>query len=563
MRTVVPQEAESREERILILAPLRRDGPAVAKVISGAGMIPHLCETVDELCKAIGEGAGALLIAEEALSRPKQVSALANFLKSQPPWSDLSVLLVTANGRAPAKSAETRIGGYENVILLERPLRSGPLVSTLGASLRARRRQYQFREHLLARMHQEEELRRLKDSLEQRVQERTRDLEEEMRRREEAEKALRQSQKVEAIGQLTGGLAHDFNNLLQVIKAGLDMLDRTTDPDRHERLMDGMRQAAERGQALVGQLLAFARRMTLTPEVLDLRALLDGMNILVSGAVRENIAINFDLEDDLWPVFADRTQLELALLNLAVNARDAMPSGGTLSIRARNAREEASEDGNLTGDFVRIEVEDTGSGISPEHIERVFDPFFTTKPVGKGTGLGLSQVFGFATQSGGTVSVRSEPGQGTTIALLLPKALPEGSSARNAAAIQSVRPVANGDRYVLLVEDNDQVADLATQMLECLGLKVQRASTAKDALKKLENGTNFDLVFSDVVMPGGMSGIDLAHELKKRTPQMPVLLTTGYANPSAGHAPPEGSIIIKKPYGLQELETAIRGLQAE
>jgi signal transduction histidine kinase len=313
---------------------------------------------------------------------------------------------------------------------------------------------------------QEQELLRLNETLEQRVWARTAELEEanrrllaEMQQRQHAERALLQAQKMEAIGQLTGGIAHDFNNLLMVLSGGLDMLERAADPSRRDRLIAGMRQAATRGEALTRQLLAFSRRMALIPGPVHLHSLLEPMRILVAGALREDIQIEILIPQDLWPVLADAAQLELAILNLAVNARDAMPHGGRLTISASNAHVAEASGEEPFGDFVQIEVRDTGSGIPPEILDRVFDPFFTTKDVDKGTGLGLSQVYGFTKQSGGRVSIQSRPAEGTSIVLHLPRAIavPAEDAPAPLPEREALRPV-DGTRMVLLVEDNDGVA---------------------------------------------------------------------------------------------------------
>jgi len=362
---------------------------------------------------------------------------------------------------------------------------------------------------------------------------------------------------MEAIGQLTGGVAHDFNNLLMVVSGGLDMLGRAPDPERRERIVSGMRQAVTRGASLTRQMLAFSRRMSLAPEAIDLRARFDDMRILMAGALREDIALEIELAEDLWPVMADQTQLELAILNTVVNARDAMSQGGTVTIFAGNARLDGRGESRLAGEFVRIEVRDTGIGIAPDILDRIFDPFFTTKEVGSGTGLGLSQVYGFAKQSGGHVKVRSRLWEGTRIILHLPRA----SSLPLAAAVEASAPAIQvpgpkGERRILLVEDNDEVAELAGQMLEGLGFTVRRAESAPSALAQLENGHAADLVFSDVVMPGGMSGIELARELARRRPGLPVVLTSGFSDGQRdGDA--EGLRLLRKPYRLDELEAAL------
>ncbi|MES1994685.1 ATP-binding protein [Sphingomonas sp. 3F27F9] len=566
--------AEERDERVLILAPSRRDGPTVAAILERAGLGTQTVATLAELCRAMEEGVGAAIVVEEAVSPPPAMAMLQACLERLPAWSEPPILVVTASGSRGSAGfgrGSEHFAGFGNLVLLERPLRSVTLVSTLHSALRARRRQYQVRDHLRERERaearlraQEQDLRDLNETLEERVRERTAELEAtnrrlavEMEQRQEAERALRQAQKMEAIGQLTGGVAHDFNNLLMVVSGGLDMLGRAPDPERRERIVSGMRQAVTRGASLTRQLLAFSRRMSLAPEAIDLRARFDDMRILMTGALREDIALEVELAEDLWPVMADQTQLELAILNTVVNARDAMPQGGTVTIFAGNARLDGRGESRLTGDFVRIEVRDTGTGIAPDVLDRIFDPFFTTKEVGSGTGLGLSQVYGFAKQSGGHVKVRSRVGEGTRIILHLPRA----NSLPLAAAVEASPPAIpvpgpKGERRILLVEDNDEVAELAGQMLEGLGFTVRRAESAPAALAQLENGHAADLVFSDVVMPGGMSGIELARELARRRPGLPVVLTSGFSDGQRdGDA--DGLKLLRKPYRLDELEAAL------
>ena len=552
------QAPEGFDERVLIFAPSRRDGPSVAELIAQEGLTAKVCADVSSLCEALDEGAGVVLVSEEALPTESEHKAFLDALAQQPPWSELPVLLVGGrHHRSRLLSGPS--DGYANTVLLERPMRAATLVSALQSALRARRRQYDVRDYLREQGRQRAELRRLNATLEQRVAERTRELEEAMRRSQEAEKALRQSQKMEAIGQLTGGIAHDFNNLLMVITAGLDLMERTNDPARKERLIREMRQAAERGRVLIGQLLAFARKTTLAPEAIELRELLEGMQILLRGALGSKVTVQIDVADDLWPIFADPTQLELALLNLAVNARDAMPSGGRLTIKARNRRMEGAEAGRLFGDFVQITVGDTGSGIAPEILERVFEPFFTTKPVGKGTGLGLSQVYGFAKQSGGLADVRTELGAGTEIILHLPRAgaaMQQRSATDENRQEQSVKM--EPGRSAMLVEDSDEVAALAKDMLEALGFVVERARGAREALDKLDSGQQFDLVLSDIVMPGEMNGVGLARELERMRPQLPVLLMTGYSEAADELRSPDKMKLLTKPFDLAELEVALR-----
>ncbi len=319
----------------------------------------------------------------------------------------------------------------------------------------------------------------------------------------EAERQLRQTQKIEAIGQLTGGVAHDFNNLLMVILGGLSMIDRPGDQARRSRILDGMRQAAERGASLSRQLLAFSRRQPLKAEPVDLRSQLDGMRDLLDRALRGDVHVRTELADDLWTILVDPAELELVLLNLCVNARDAMPDGGTITIVARNAPD-IREHGRQ-GDFVRLSVSDTGCGMSAEVLSHVFEPFFTTKEVGKGSGLGLPQVYGFAEQSGGSVQIDSAPGAGTTVSLTLPRTDRTPADFGPAADANPSRLKASGS--VLLVEDDDEVASLVTDMLRELGYDVTRAASADAALGALADARRIDVVLSDILMPGPMNGL--------------------------------------------------------
>ena len=351
------------------------------------------------------------------------------------------------------------------------------------------------------------------------------------------------------------GVAHDFDNLLMVVSGGLDMLTRTSDPKRRERIIAGMREAASRGEALTRQLLAFSRRTTLRPEAIKLHARFESMGALIAGALGEDIDLELELSPDLWPVMVDPMQFEMALLNTIVNARDAMPRGGTLTIAAANARLDGSNDAGLAGEFVCIEIRDTGSGIPPEILDRIFDPFFTTKPIGSGTGLGLSQVYGFAKQSGGHVRALSETGKGAFIILHLPRAQSAPIDPPRDEPDMRVRRL-HRRRSVLVVEDNDQVALLAKEMLEGLGFVVSRAASAPAALEQLEKGQKADLVFSDVVMPGGMSRIELARELNRRQPELPVVLTSGFSD-VVRDGEVHGLMLLRKPYRLDELEAVL------
>jgi len=377
-------------------------------------------------------------------------------------------------------------------------------------------------------------------------------LQQQMIEREKAEEALRQSQKMEAIGRLTGGIAHDFNNLLMVASSGIELLDRTEDPKKRKTLSEGVRQAVERGAALTRQMLAFSRRSPLKADVLDLPAQVEGLRFLLERSLREDIEVVVDMPDSLWRVEADAGELELALLNLAVNARDAMPNGGTLTVSGQNV-----PGGNGAPDTVRLTVADTGTGMSPAVASRVFEPFFTTKEVGRGTGLGLSQVYGFVRSSGGEIGVESREGAGTVFSISLPRsekaATIMGGAAPEAAAAGPARR--RGGR-LLLVEDDDAVAAGVGHMLRDLGYTYVRAAEANDALTILEGGQRFDLVLSDMVMPGEMDGLALGKEIRERRPDLPVVLTTGYSE-AASAAAGENFRLLLKPYGIGQMEAVL------
>jgi two-component system NtrC family sensor kinase len=379
-------------------------------------------------------------------------------------------------------------------------------------------------------------------------------------KREEAETALRQAQKMEALGQLTGGIAHDFNNLLTVIAGNIDLaLRKVDDPAALRRLRAGLT-ATERGQHLTQQLLAFARRRPLRSVVVALPERLAELAAFVGQTMGSTISIKEELPADLWLVQVDDEQLQVAILNLIVNARDAMPAGGEIRITARNLRLPSPERAlvGLAGEFVALSVSDHGDGIEPDVLPRVFEPFFTTKSVGRGSGLGLSQVYSFAKQSNGLAEIDSTVGRGTTVTLYLPRStapLPVRS-----AAPAALPDPAGPARRVLIVEDDPEVAEVARGYLEELGFTTDVVDRGVRALETLANDTRFDLVFSDVVMPDGMSGVDLARHLNRLYPTLPVLLTTGYA----GEHRETALDVLRKPYTARTLREAVeRALSAE
>lgn len=374
-----------------------------------------------------------------------------------------------------------------------------------------------------------------------------------------AESQLQQAQKMEAVGQLTGGIAHDFNNLLTIITGNLQLLKRTIqDDERQRRQVRTALQAAERGADLTQRLLAFSRQQILEPEVIEIGHLLDGLRDLLQRTLDETIEIDLKLPKDLWPADVDPSQLESAIINLAVNARDAMPEGGALTIEASNVTAAEEELEERSGDFVMLSVTDTGCGIAPEVLERVLEPFFTTKEVGKGSGLGLSMVFGFVEQSGGTLKIDSEQGRGTTVKLYLPRAADLPASTCKPAGVAETD--VSGDEIILVVEDDDGVRETAVALLEDLGYRVLAAEHGPAALTVLRDRRDIDLLFTDIVMPRGMDGIALAQEVRKSLPNLKVLFTTGYNEIAsfAQQAARDETAWIAKPYRDNELANKVR-----
>jgi PAS domain S-box-containing protein len=391
----------------------------------------------------------------------------------------------------------------------------------------------------------------------------------EMTRQRELEGQLRQSQKMEAVGQLTGGLAHDFNNLLTGITGSLELLQirisqgRTAEIGRYVEAAQG---AARRAAALTHRLLAFSRRQTLDPSLVDANRLASSMEDLVRRTVGPSITLDMRLEPDLWTVMVDASQLENALLNLCINARDAMPEGGRLTVETVNqalAAGAAREAGVEPGDYVRLSVSDTGSGMTPEVIARAFDPFFTTKPLGQGTGLGLSMIYGFAHQSGGQVIIRSPPGEGVTVSLYLPRGQGVAADEPAAASVSAPEPVV-GSATVLVVDDEPTVRMLVVDVLQELGCQALEAADGAEGLKILNAGGRVDLLVTDVGLPGGMNGRQMADAARVRRPGLKVLFITGYAETAAvgGDVMEPDMHVLTKPFAMETLADRIRQIVA-
>ena len=366
---------------------------------------------------------------------------------------------------------------------------------------------------------------------------------------EQMQQQLAESQKLDALGQLTGGVAHDFNNLLMIISGSLHTLKKGMDDDpKRARAISAIETATQRGAALTNQLLTFARRQSVNPQAVDICERINAMREVLQTGVGSAITLQLDIDERVWPAMVDVAEFETALVNLVINARDAMAAGGTITVSARN---EALREETRAGEYVAVSVEDTGVGIAPDVLGKIFDPFFTTKPIGKGTGLGLSQVHGFAHQAGGTIRVDSELGKGTTITMLLPRK-------DDFARVEKVDAVeTGGSGTVLLVEDNPDVAIVSANLLEQLGYTVRRVENAEAALREIELD-GIDLVFSDIVMPGKMDGLSLARHLRATRPGLPILLASGYSDAAInvrGDFP-----ILRKPYEIHQLSQAIAKL---
>lgn len=551
------------DNRVLICAPVGRDAATAADFIEKAGFQSKICSDFASLVAELRRGAGTVLLAEEALFGCDYVE-LKSWVSLQPTWSDLPFIVLTGKHDLAAVAAWRLrlVADLRNVALLERPVQTITLTSAIRAGVRARLRQYEVRALLHDRTRAAEELEAKVAARTAELAAANDELRSQMEERARAEAALRQAQRIEAIGQLTGGIAHDFNNLLMVISGGLEMLGRQNDPSRQKLLLEGMLQAAQRGASLTRQLLAFSRKTELKPEPVDIRSHVGAMRDLLARSLRGDVEVNMNFPSGLWPVDVDPAELELAVLNLTVNARDAMPTGGTIQIRAENVP--ASTEDSRERDYVRLSVVDTGVGMSEQVRLRVFEPFFTTKDIGRGSGLGLAQVHGFAMQSGGAVHIESEPGRGTSVSILLPRSMkPPTAKVQKEVGEQRDTAALQAGASVLLVEDDDEVAALVSEMFAELGYDVLRVASATAALGALSNGRPIDLVFSDVMMPGGMNGIDLAREIRQRRGNIPILLTSGYVDSTKATADREGLTILPKPYRMKELATALSALTSK
>jgi signal transduction histidine kinase len=540
-------------ERALILAPHGRDAQVAAMILTEAGFPSQICPDIQALCEQFNAGAGLAIITDQAI-RDADLRPLTTCLKDQPAWSDFPIVLLTLHGGGPERNpAALRIAELlGNVIFVERPFHPTTLTSVVRTAVRSRRRQYEARSRLKELAAERAALSDLTSTLEQRVEERTVALLNEVAARERAQEQLLQSQKMETIGQLTGGVAHDFNNLLMAIMGNLGLLKkRFRDDSRAQHLIAGALEGARRGASLTQRMLAFARQQELKTGSADLVALVGGMQELLERTLGPQIDLRFELKEGLPAAQVDTNQIELAILNLAINARDAMPEGGTICI-SLDRRKPPPEHALRGSEYLCMRISDTGSGMDEATLKRAIEPFFSTKPVGKGTGLGLSMAHGVAVQLGGLLELESAVGQGTTATLWLP-------IAAEPAPVVPVEPdeVESSGRATILVVDDDPLIAMSTvEMLEDLGHKAIEANSGAEALAILKEGQAIDLMLTDQAMPG-MTGLELAEIAHKERPQMPILLATGYADlPASQIKLPR----LSKPYMQSELQEEISRL---
>ncbi|GAA4330538.1 response regulator [Pigmentiphaga soli] len=549
-------------DRALVVAPLGRDAAIIGALLREVGVASLPCPDLAGLESRLGDDVCFCVLTEEALQRlPAQ--ATLPWVAAQPSWSDLPFIVLAQRQQGGARRVDiaSRISELlGNVTFLERPFHPTTFVSVARSAGKARQRQYDARAHIVASKAAQETLERLNSNLEARVAERTAALEsahrkvmEEMLQREHAENLLRQSQKMEMIGQLTGGIAHDFNNLLMAVLGNLELLRKHVSGDaRLARLVDSAVQGAHRGAALTQRLLAFARRQDLTVQPVDVARLVKGMKALIERSTHPRIDLSIGMPAGLPMALADANQLELALLNLVVNARDAMPHGGLLAIGADVAHSAGDED-LAAGTYIRLVVTDSGTGMDAATLARAREPFFSTKELGKGTGLGLSTVHGLARQLRGALRLSSAPGQGTRAEIWLPSTdqaeRPEPAAAGDATACAALRNLT-----ILVVDDDALVGASTAALLEDMGHTSIEAESGERALGILRSGRPVDLVITDYSMPG-MTGAELAKAVRAQFPSLPVLLATGYAElpPDAEPDLPK----LRKPYQQNQIVAEI------
>ena len=545
------------DKRVLLLAPKGRDAVVIAKVLQARHMTTIECATCEQLVSLLDEGAAGAIVTDESFAGDN-FQPLQRWLQAQPPWSDFPFIVLTA--KRPDAGAESAVGllhALGNFILLERPVNADTLARAAASAVRARLRQYETRRTLDELTQARSTVHALNLELENRIAARTEALAAandrlmlEISERERAQASLVHVQKLEAVGRLTGGIAHDFNNLLQVVSMNVDLVIRKADDPKLIDLASKAKQAVAKGAKLTAQLLSFARTQSLLPKAVDINALISGMRDLIGVSIGSQISLEMRLCEA--PAFAtvDAVQLEMALLNLAVNARDAMPGIGTLVVATRCVQ--GGIDGLSAHRHVVVSVTDTGAGISKSLLTKVFEPFFTTKPLGSGTGLGLSQVYGFARQSGGTARVESTVNEGTTVEIWFPTIDPETAGKTMAAA---PAPDRYALRQILVIEDDAEVRRVIVESLESAGHSVRSAASGEDGLVQMRQARP-DLLMVDYAMPG-MNGAQVIAQVRAMDGATPILLSTGYADMAeVARVLPSTSILLK-PFDVAALLGAV------
>ena len=544
-----PLRDQLHRASIIVIADFGSDAQTLAEIIEQSGARAHICQILLGLCVEFTELTTAIMVTEESLSHAAE--AILDGLTKQPAWSDLPVIVLSSNrGKTSSSARWNYFRQFGNVAVLERPLSKEAINIALEAAGRNRAWQYVVRDQMLA-------LESQNDVLEDKVRERTRALHAETDERKRYESALNEARRLEAIGRLTAGVAHDFNNLLQVISGACELLPYARqNPVRADTLLNTISRATERGSKLAHQMLAFGRRQALATSHVDIAQHVVGMKELLQQVLRERGILELRLQADLWQAQVDITQMEVALLNLVVNAKDVLTVDGTVTLSARNTRLPAAqipEVTDLAGDFVWLSVTDNGPGMPVGVAAQAFEPFFTTKPIGEGSGLGLSQVYGFAKQSGGSAWIRTSA-RGTSVSILLPRAVATQFSSLEGTELITDQPDKLQNLYVLYVEDDEDVGSVGVSLLNMLGCEVDWARNADEALTR--DLSFYGLVFSDVQMPGSMDGIAFVKEIQRRDYDLPVVLASGYV------VAPERlqevrADIISKPYDVKMLRKVL------
>lgn len=552
------------EHRVLVLAPYGRDARVIHDVLAAWQIHAHICAESPELIRESLKASAATILTEESLT-DELVHELRTILANQPPWSDYPFVVLAARLTVHRSNrARSALEGLSNLVLLERPVNADTLASAAQSALRARRRQYLTREHLADLEKSKRDVERVNDELETRIAERTADLAgandrlmREIAERERVENSLVQNQKMEALGRLTGGIAHDFNNLLHVVNLNLQLLERLKVEEERVRVYARRaKEAVERGSRLTAQLLSFARTQSLVPKLHDVNQLIRNMADLISISIGSHVKLSLTLCSEPAFVIVDAAQMEMAILNLSVNARDAMPQGGALEIQTQTrpvGADSTLAHGAYPLGSVHVAVRDTGTGIPENLLDKVFDPFFTTKQHA-GTGLGLSQVYGFARQSGGSVVAESVVGEGTSIELRFPLA-PEPQSTSEAAADPRSASGEAVHAEILVVEDDPGVRRSMVECLQVLGFRVRQASDGASGLMELQKARP-DLLLVDYLMPL-MNGAELIGHAQAMYSDIPILMATGYADMNVVEKLIGPQSVLAKPFDLDTLGAAV------